>query len=738
MSGQNEQIVEAERRVIGFVSQIVPPGARRIDLHCLATVAVNDMALTVLTEDGKTLRPESMPQELTDLMLELRRAHYLPEQGTWFSARFILEPGAPIRPLFNYDFDPNWNPPIPVECWRRDQIVLPRDGAHMPPWLRARLEGREPVFEPVYESRALNPVEQMEILSNEFCELVAGQAPPLFDRVFGYYQVVGDHVECPPAMVGLADGTMTTWTVPPEAQAQLQRLRAGTYAFQHGAWSRIDFQVLYEEGSVRVQAKFTNQEEPPWNAEPSVEDVRLEVERFPEHGSRDWIKRRLEAGGGRAAPPPPPEPSPEPADGPPPADRAIRRARVFDQMGPDGGRPSVSRPPVPPDEVAPLVEYLRKAPVVMAARSLAPDQIDPSRGDRVPLSFHTDGTWVWAGAVAYYLEQHGIPPEPDLVAHARAQGFRVPELDDDTLDAASAAVTGRPVPPRTVADLDPARATGEHPSGPASAAEPAEPAEPAGPAAGSVSAPAPTVVAGQTSGAAVASEAASGPDPAPVPGAAAASRSAPGSGPDPAPASVSGPSPVVSALERRLKELGVAPDAYRIGEAADGAWSLLPEDGGGWAVFRTEDGERHDRVRFDAEEQAAAYLLGSLLFEAPAADGGVEARPIEPLAGEPPLTLFRERREVELPAGTQVDRYGGEEGNVTYALGTPFAERSLPPDWANRPYWAYRLERPLRALTGVAVPWFDQPGGGTAYVLERSLADLVADGSLVRLPAQRL
>ncbi|MFC5749473.1 TNT domain-containing protein [Actinomadura rugatobispora] len=645
MSGQNERIAEIQRRIIEFVSRNTPPGSRRIDLHCLATVAVNDMALTVLTEDGKLVRPEAMPQELTDSMLELRRAHYLPEQGTWFSARFMLEPGAPIRPIFNYDFDPNWDPSIQVECWQRDQIVMPRDGAHMPPWLRDRLDGREPAYEGVFQAEALNPMEQMEILSNEFCILVADQAPPLWDQVFGHYQVVGDHVECPPAMVRVADRTMTSWSVPPGAQALLQRLRAGTYAFQRGAWSRIDYRVLYEEGSVRVQAQFTNQEEPPWNAEPSVQDVRLEVERFPEHGTRDWIKRRLEAAGD-GAPDQVPSPDDSPAPDGAPVGGGIRRARVFDHVGPDGEGPSVSRPAVPQDEVARLVEYLRRAPVVLAARSYAPDQIDASRGDRVPLTFHTDGSWVWAGAVGYYLEEHGVPPEPDLVAHARARGFQIPVIDDDTMDAASAAVTGRPAPPRINTD----------------------------------------------------------------PG---ASR--------PAPSSVS------SALEGRLNELGVASGAYRIGGVADGAWSLLPE-GGQWAVFLSEDGERRRRVVFETEEQAAAYLLGSLLLKSPAGDA---RRSIEPLAGEPPLTLFRGRHEVEVPAGTTVDRYGSEAGNVTYAVRTPFAERSLPPDWANRPYRAYRLQRPLRALTGVAVPWFDQPGGGTAYVFARSLADLVADGSLV-------
>lgn len=79
-----------------------------------------------------------------------------------------------------------------------------------------------------------------------------------------------------------------------------------------------------------------------------------------------------------------------------------------------------------------MTAYLRHGPIVMAARSNAPDRLDPARGEAVPLTFHTDGTWVWSGAVAYYLSEHGVPPEGDLVAHIHANGFEVPAVDDDT------------------------------------------------------------------------------------------------------------------------------------------------------------------------------------------------------------------------------------------------------------------------------------------------------------------
>jgi hypothetical protein len=107
--------------------------------------------------------------------------------------------------------------------------------------------------------------------------------------------------------------------------------------------------------------------------------------------------------------------------------------------------------------------------------------------------------------------------------------------------------------------------------------------------------------------------------------------------------------------------------------------------------------------------------------------------PIQPLRGEPPLTLFRGKRVIELPQGVEIDRFGQPDGNLTYAGGTPFPLRSLVPEWISRPYHVYRLQQPLQALAGVAVPWFGQPGGGTAYLLPKSIEELVTDGTLVEV-----
>lgn len=139
--------------------------------------------------------------------------------------------------------------------------------------------------------------------------------------------------------------------------------------------------------------------------------------------------------------------------------------------------------------------------------------------------------------------------------------------------------------------------------------------------------------------------------------------------------------------------------------------------------------------------EAPAHSGGSRQAGAPAQHGAAgaaeeQASPqweIQPLAGEPPLTLFRGKRMTRLSAGTEIDRFGDENGNLTYLAGIPFAERSLVPEWVNRPYHVYELTEPLEVLTGIAIPWFEQPGGGTAYLLPNSVEELLDSGELVEI-----
>ncbi|MEV4395659.1 hypothetical protein [Nonomuraea sp. NPDC049607] len=103
----------------------------------------------------------------------------------------------------------------------------------------------------------------------------------------------------------------------------------------------------------------------------------------------------------------------------------ISVARVFDGVR-DGvpyflpDRPRVRDPR--------LVDYLRAGAAVLSTANLDLDRLDPARGAVVPLSFRTDGTWVWTDTVTYYLEEHGIRPDEELCAHIVAQDFRCPAV----------------------------------------------------------------------------------------------------------------------------------------------------------------------------------------------------------------------------------------------------------------------------------------------------------------------
>ncbi|WP_020496115.1 glycohydrolase toxin TNT-related protein [Sciscionella marina] len=100
------------------------------------------------------------------------------------------------------------------------------------------------------------------------------------------------------------------------------------------------------------------------------------------------------------------------------------------------------------------------------------------------------------------------------------------------------------------------------------------------------------------------------------------------------------------------------------------------------------------------------------------------------VSDDPPGELFRSKARDRLTPGTTVDRYGEPDGGLVHLAGTPFEERSLPGEWAEREVRTYRVSREIEVLSGTAIPWFDQPGGGTGYLLPKPITELLADGAL--------
>ena len=126
----------------------------------------------------------------------------------------------------------------------------------------------------------------------------------------------------------------------------------------------------------------------------------------------------------------------EQGTGPGGSPRRLRLAEVFDGRGP-GGQVVVDRPPVDPAEFEGLVAYLTKAPVALATAKTGEDEMAPGAGLAVPRAYHTDGEWIWPAAVGYYLHRYRLPPQPALLEHIRARGFRVRAVDEELRQSAA-------------------------------------------------------------------------------------------------------------------------------------------------------------------------------------------------------------------------------------------------------------------------------------------------------------
>ena len=91
----------------------------------------------------------------------------------------------------------------------------------------------------------------------------------------------------------------------------------------------------------------------------------------------------------------------------------------------------------------------------------------PSAPATVPRLFHTDGTWVWPAAVGYYLYRHGLPPQPELLAHIRTHNYAPPPVAQHTVEAAGKQLIAMlDQQYQAAAGADAAAATGPAQSGP--------------------------------------------------------------------------------------------------------------------------------------------------------------------------------------------------------------------------------------------------------------------------------
>ena len=89
--------------------------------------------------------------------------------------------------------------------------------------------------------------------------------------------------------------------------------------------------------------------------------------------------------------------------------------------------------------------------------------------------------------------------------------------------------------------------------------------------------------------------------------------------------------------------------------------------------------------------------------------------------------------EVTLQPGEKIDRYGDDWGVFTSPMGTKYEERALEPAIILKKYSIFEVVKPIKVEKGKIAPWFDQPGGGTQYILPDNIVFLLEDGFIRRI-----
>ncbi len=107
----------------------------------------------------------------------------------------------------------------------------------------------------------------------------------------------------------------------------------------------------------------------------------------------------------------------------------LRIARVFDVVDADGARFLPDHERLTGADLEQVAAYLDAGAPVLATTARLRDEVEPERGEVVPMTYRTDGRWLWTDAVLYYLLTYGFAPEPELLARARAAGALLPAPD---------------------------------------------------------------------------------------------------------------------------------------------------------------------------------------------------------------------------------------------------------------------------------------------------------------------
>ncbi|MFD2465977.1 hypothetical protein [Amycolatopsis silviterrae] len=486
----------------------LPAGWQQLQVACRAAGRHVEVDVAVLAPDGRTYPVQPHP-ELPRLFGVLRNGMYQPGRGTWLSATLVFAPQRPPYADYQPDIEPRWRQVPPPIGFQDELRFFPREDRFVPPWLRQRAGAVPPppsvpgVGAPPSDAGSAVPGPQGPVpgsgpvtppplpgAENQAPLPPGGAAGATPPPLPGTEQAADAEQPAPPRPS--AEPASSEQAASVEQPAQPPRSAEPTAPPLHA--SHVEQPAPSAEPASTEQAAGVEQPAVPLPATetttPPALDAALPVsEPLPDTAAAtppplDEEQAVLASRGDEAQSEPSEVAAAEIAAEAPAADSGpeaesvaaeedptaspadLRTPRVYDGFD-EAGNPVVEREALSPEERERVLAYLDGAPIILASRSNDVDAFDPSRTDAVPLNFRTDGSWVWPGAVGYYLREHGISPDPELVAHIRAAGYAVPEVGEAAQERMLAAMVNLPAeesrPEKVVAAEPPADAVSSSP-----------------------------------------------------------------------------------------------------------------------------------------------------------------------------------------------------------------------------------------------------------------------------------
>lgn len=120
------------------VVEALPPGWCRVMIDYRMVGRTVDVAVGV-EDTGGTYRRWDPPVDVWKMFQRLRGGMYRDGEGTWFSARFGIEPPARFTIQYNWRNEPDFDPYPAAEQFAIEQERFPRAEEYMPEWFRERL-----------------------------------------------------------------------------------------------------------------------------------------------------------------------------------------------------------------------------------------------------------------------------------------------------------------------------------------------------------------------------------------------------------------------------------------------------------------------------------------------------------------------------------------------------------------------------------------------------------------------